>query len=243
MTVLLMSGLQIFNAHPALYWGDRSHFDHPILSIGNQNNAQGEDIGTSTIVGHTFNTTGILGESDDSDQAFPSWATLPGVQWLAMARRWHFFFAWIFAVNGAAYLLLTFLSLHFWRDLLPTGSDLRHIGRSIRQHLLLRFPKGDRARRYNVLQKLAYVAIILVFAPLMVLTGLTMSPRMDASFPFLLEVFGGRQSARTIHFISAFTILGFVFVHIAMVLVSGVWNNMRAMITGWFKIRGSNEIA
>ena len=77
----------------------------------------------------------------------------------------------------------------------------------------------------------------------MILAGLTMSPRLDASFPFLLTLFDGRQSARTIHFICAFAILGFVAIHVAMVLVSGVWNNMRSMITGWYAIRGGNEDA
>ena len=158
-----------------------------------------------------------------------------------MARRWHFFFAWLFVVNGAVYVSLTIFSRHLWRDLLPTRSDLAHIGRSIWDHMRLRFPKGEEAKRYNVLQKLAYLAVLFVLGPVMILTGLTMSPRLDASFPFLLTLFGGRQSARTIHFICAFSILGFVFVHIAMVLVSGVLNNMRSMITGWYAIRGGNE--
>jgi thiosulfate reductase cytochrome b subunit len=77
----------------------------------------------------------------------------------------------------------------------------------------------------------------------MILTGLTMSPRLDASFPFLLDLFGGRQSARTVHFCCAFAILAFVIVHVAMVLLSGVWNNMRSMITGWYGIRGGNEVS
>jgi len=246
MTVLLMSGLQIFNAHPALYWGSRSQFNDSILSIGEGKNAKGHAIGTTTFDGHTFNTTGFLGLSGDpadenSANAFPAWATLPSSQWLAMARRWHFFFAWLFVINGAIYLLLTILSRHLWRDLLPARWDFAHIGRSIWDHMRLRFPKGEEAKRYNVLQKLTYLAVLFGLGPLMVLAGLTMSPRLDASFPFLLTLFDERQSARTIHFICAFAIFGFVFVHVAMVLVSGVWNNMRSMITGWYAIRGSNE--
>jgi len=76
-----------------------------------------------------------------------------------------------------------------------------------------------------------------VLLPLMLLTGLTMSPGMDAGYPFLLEVFGGRQSARTIHFIAASGIVLFVVVHLVMVLITGVWNNLRSMITGRYVIK------
>ena len=155
-----------------------------------------------------------------------------------MGRRWHFFFAWLFVINGAIYLFLTVSGRHLWRDLLPTRWDFSHIGRAIWDHMRLRFPKGEEAKRYNVLQKLTYLVVIFALGPMMILAGLTMSPRLDAGFPFLLTLFDGRQSARTIHFICAFAILGFVFIHVVMVLVSGVWNNMRSMITGWYAIRG-----
>jgi thiosulfate reductase cytochrome b subunit len=243
MTVLLMSGLQIFNAHPALYWGDRSRFDQPILSIGAERDTQGHPMGVTMVGTHAFNTTGLLGVSGDpadeySIRAFPAWATLPGLQWLAMGRRWHFFFAWIFVVNAAAYATLTVASRHLWRDLLPSRSQLRRIGHSLWDHLRLRFPRGEEAKQYNVVQKLAYLVVILVLGPVTILAGLAMSPRLDASYPLLLDVFGGRQSARTIHFICAFSLLGFVLIHVAMVVVSGVWNNLRSMITGWYDLGG-----
>jgi hypothetical protein len=103
--------LQIFNAHPAL-----SRFDHPILSIGAAQDPQGRPVGVTTIGTHEFNTTGLLGASGDpadgySIRAFPAWATLPGAQWLAMGRRWHFFFAWIFVVNAATYGVLMVASV------------------------------------------------------------------------------------------------------------------------------------
>ncbi len=107
----------------------------------------------------------------------------------------------------------------------------------------LRFPKGDEAKRYNVLQKLAYLIVVFVLGPVMVLAGLTMSPRLDASYPILLEIFGGRQSARTIHFICAFSFLGFFVIHIVMVLLSGVFNNLRSMITGWYNLGENREHA
>jgi thiosulfate reductase cytochrome b subunit len=104
------------------------------------------------------------------------------------------------------------------------------------EHLKLRFPKGEAARRYNALQKIAYFTVIFILGPLVVLTGLTMSPTMDAAFPFLPWIFGGRQSARTIHFVCAFSFVAFFLVHIIMVVLSGTWNNFRSMITGRYNI-------
>ena len=119
--------------------------------------------------------------------------------------------------------------------------DEANIGASIREHARLNFPKGEEAKRYNVLQKLAYLAVALVLLPLMLLTGLAMSPGMDAAFPALLDVFGGRQTARTIHFISATAIVLFVVVHLVMVVLSGLWNNLRSMITGRYEIEPAEE--
>ena len=169
-------------------------------------------------------------------RGFPSWITLPSYRDLATGRRWHFFFAWAFVLNGLAYLAYSLWSGHVRRDLVPSRPQLRNIGHDIVEHIRLRFPKGEEAKRYNVLQKLAYLAVIFVLLPLVVLTGLTMSPGIDAAFPFLVDVFGGRQSARTIHFLCATGIVLFVIVHVGMVLVSGVWNNMRSMITGRYRI-------
>ncbi|HEY3918975.1 MAG TPA: cytochrome b/b6 domain-containing protein [Stellaceae bacterium] len=246
MTGLLMSGLQIFNAHPALYWGDYSDFDAPIFAIGEGQSAQGQVEGVTTIAGHSYNTTGLLGLSGDprdpdSARAFPSWATLPSDLWLARGRRWHFFFAWLFVVNGLVYGISSLIGRHLRRDLVPSSSELGHVGRSLWDHLRLRFPKGEDAKRYNVIQKLTYLLVAFVLGPVMILAGIAMSPRMDASYPILLEIFGGRQSARTIHFILAFSFLGFVFIHLVMVLVSGVWNNLRSMITGWYDIGDDHE--
>ena len=241
MTVLLMSGLQIFNAHPALYWGKRSDFDRPLLAMGAAQSSDGDDIGMTSVFGHEFVTTGVLGLSRDAqgnlrERGFPAWATLPSFQALALGRRWHFFFAWIFVINGVLYVVAAFLARHFWRDLVPSRDQLRHIGRSIRDHLRLRFPEGDEARQYNVLQKLTYLLVPFVLGPLIVLAGLAMSPHIDAGYPWLLAFFGGRQSARTIHFLCAFAFLAFVIIHIVMVLLSGVWNNLRSMITGWYDV-------
>lgn len=244
LLILLMSGLQIFNAHTHLYLGNRSDPAHAVLSMRSVQKPDGSYAGQTTIGNWTFDTTGVLGLSKgDGGQwearGFPSWITLPSYRDLATGRRWHFFFAWLFVINGLLYLTYTFFSGHLRRDLAPSGQQLGNIGHDVVQHLKLNFPKGEEAKHYNVLQKLAYLAVILVLLPLVVLTGLTMSPGLDAAFPFLVEIFGGRQSARTVHFLCATGIVMFVFVHVAMVLISGVWNNMRSMITGRYRIEAA----
>jgi thiosulfate reductase cytochrome b subunit len=246
LIILLMSGLQIFNAHPALYWGDKSTFARPLLFMGAVHGSSGQVKGITEIFGHKFDTTGVLGASKVEGQmtprGFPAWATIPSLQWLAMGRRWHFFFAWIFVANGLIYVLYSLLSRHFSRDLLPSGRDLKSLGRTAWNHLLFRFPKGEEAKHYNVLQKITYLIVMFGLLPLAVLTGLAMSPWIDAAFPWLPASFDGRQSARTIHFITAFSLVIFFLIHVFIVIVSGAWNNLRSMITGRYDIRESKDI-
>jgi thiosulfate reductase cytochrome b subunit len=158
-----------------------------------------------------------------------------------MGRLWHFLFAWLLVLNGAIFVVYAYWSRHAQRDLWPNGQDFRHLPREIADHARLRFPKGEAARHYNALQKMAYSFVIFIVGPLIVLTGLTMSPTMDAAFPQLLWIFGGRQTARTIHFICAFSFLGFFIVHMIMVVLSGTWNNIRSMITGRYVIEGRDH--
>jgi thiosulfate reductase cytochrome b subunit len=240
--VLVMSGLQIFNAHPALYWGQKATFDDPVMSLRSVPGPDNQPVGRTQILGASFNTTGVLGLSTvngrQAARGFPSWATLPSFQDLATGRRWHFFFAWLFVVNGVVYVLASLLSRHVWRDLVPSRAQLRGIGRSIWDHMRLRF---DHGRDYNVLQKLSYLLIVFVVLPLVILAGMAMSPGLDAAFPWLTEVFAGRQSARTVHFIAATLIVLFVLVHVIMVLISGVWNNLRSMITGRYAVQETGD--
>lgn len=242
LTLLLMSGLQIFNAHPALYWGQSSYSDRPaLLEMGAEPAADGKLRGVTEIFGRKLDTTGVLGLSRGMDgglveRGFPAWATLPSHQWLAMARRWHFFFAWILVINGVLYVTYSLYSRHFAADLLPTRRDWRSVGSSILDHLRLRHPRGEAARHYNVLQKLAYLVVIFVLLPFIVLMGLAMSPGMDSVLPGWVNVFGGRQGARTLHFFAAMAIVLFVFIHLFEVAITGAWNNIRSMITGRFAI-------
>jgi thiosulfate reductase cytochrome b subunit len=240
--LMLMSGLGIFNAHPHLYWGMDSDFDAPLLSMTARPGPDGEPHGVTQIGTHVFNTDGVLGASrvegaaPQSERAFPSWATIPGGQSLATARNWHLFFAWVFVLNGIAYLAFTVFSGHLRRDLVPSKTELRTIGSSLKDHLLFRHPAGEAAKRYNVLQNLTYLAVIFVVLPLVVLAGLGMSPRLDALFGGWVDILGGRQSARTLHFVAAFCLLAFVVVHVFEVIVTGLWNNLRSMITGYYRL-------
>lgn len=237
LLVLLMSGLQIFNAHPALYWGQDSSFDSPALAIGAMRGPDGHPMGVVRLYGHDFDTTGVLGLSRYDGQltqrAFPGWATLPGSQWLAMGRYWHFAAAWVFGSLLVLYLIYTLVSRARRRKLWPNADQWRGLPRTIGHHLRLRFP---READYNGLQKLSYLVVIFGLLPLMIATGLTMSPTMNSAWPWLLDVFGGRQSARTIHFICAFLLVGFFIIHLLLVLVSGVINNMRSMTTGGYVV-------
>lgn len=237
LIILIMSGLQIFNAHPALYWGDRSDRDQALLSIRPVQTESGEVKGITTILGHQFETTGVLGYSDGMRRAFPAWATIPSAKWLAMGRQWHLFFAWLFVVNGLMFTAYAFASRHATRDLAPTGRDWRSLGSSIKEHLTFRHATGEETKRYNVLQKLTYATVLFIVAPLIVLTGLAMSPTIDTAVPWLLTIFGGRQAARTIHFVACFSFVGFIVIHILHVVLTGCFNNIRSMVTGWFIVK------
>jgi thiosulfate reductase cytochrome b subunit len=239
--VLLMSGLQIFNAHPSLYWGKSSYDgDPPLLRMTARSTPDGERIGVTRIFGREFDTTGLFGLSREGgalkERGFPAWMTLPGPRWLAMGRRWHFFFAWIFVINGLLYLAYSLASRHVARDLLPQRTDWRTVGQSLIDHLRLRHPTGEAARRYNVLQKITYLIVVFVLLPLVVLMGLAMSPALDSVWPGWVDLVGGRQSARTLHFIAAWALVAFVLVHVFEVVISGAWNNLRSMITGRYRV-------
>ena len=241
LIILIMSGLQIFNAHPALYLGDRSDRDQPLLSIRPMKTESGEMRGITTILGYKFDTTGVLGYSDGKRRAFPEWATIPSAKVLAMGRQWHLFFAWVLVINGLFFTAYALISRHVTRDLVPSGKDLRGIGKAVKDHIVLRHPTGEEAKHYNVLQKLAYAGILFVVAPLIVLTGLAMSPTIDAAFPWLLTILGGRQTARTIHFVACFSFVGFIVIHVVQVILTGFFNNMRSMITGWFVVKQEHK--
>ncbi|MBD3730292.1 MAG: cytochrome b/b6 domain-containing protein [Sphingomonadales bacterium] len=199
VTILFMSGLNISNAHPRLYWG--------------QWGFAAEDAWLHV-------------------PRFPGWMTIPDYYSLAIARDWHVLMAWPFAL-GLLFMWVAMLANgHFRRDLRTTRAEWRPaaIRQDVIDHLKLKFE--HEGAKFNFLQKLAYGSVLGVLLPGMVLSGMAISPGMDAAWPILLDIFGGRQSARSIHFLFAWGIFGFFAIHIALVLLSGPVRQVRDMITG-----------
>ena len=207
--IMLMSGMMIFNAHEHLYWGEYgANPDRNWLTLG----------------------TGQL-------DTFPGWATIPSQYSLADARIWHLAFAWILLIGAPLYLLWSLFNGHLWHDLIFRRSELKpsHIWHDIKQHARLRFPTGAAALQYNVLQKGAYLGVLLVLLPLIILTGLAMSPGADAA-THVSALFGGRQTARSIHFLVAAGFAIFIVIHLVMVVLAGPFNEVRSMITGNYRL-------
>lgn len=232
--VMLMSGMMIFNAHPRLYWGQYgANFDHAWLEIGNHGVH-----GYLAVLGVEIPTTGVLGYVGGVADAFPPLVTLPSHYNLPVARLWHFLFAWVLAEGWTLFSIYALFSKHLWRDLLLKREELRpaSLWQDIMHHARLQFPRGEAARHYNPLQKLAYLGVLGFLIPAMVLTGLAMSPTMDAVWPWLLVISGGRQSARSIHFLCAAGLALFLLIHLAMVVLAGPVNELRSMITGWYRL-------
>ena len=169
---------------------------------------------------------------------FPGWMTIPSYYSLSGARRWHLAFAWLLVAALVVFVLVSLWNRHVQRDLAPRRAELkpRHIWGEIKAHARLRLPKGEAAARYNTLQKLSYAAVIFLLLPLLVLTGLAMSPAMGAAWPWLVEIFVGRQSARSIHFIAAAAVGLFILVHLGLVVLAGPVNEIGSMITGRFRL-------
>lgn len=235
LLVLLMSGLTIFNAHPRLYWGEYgANDDYAWMAIGSSDRSGYLRLGDTRI-----ETTGFLGNWQDSEGrtrtwAFPGWATIPSSYSLADGRRWHFFFAWIFAVGLALFMIRSFWNRHIQKDLTMRKDEWRptHIWRSLRDHTRISVIRQSWSEDYNVIQKLTYIGVIFILLPLMIFTGLAMSPAMDANWPVLTDLFGGRQSARSVHFLTAALLVLFFLIHMVMVLLSGPVRQIKAMILG-----------
>ena len=230
----------IFNAHPRLYWGEYgANSDYAWAAVGSSQSMGYVRLGETRI-----ETTGIIGNWRDSEGrvqtwAFPGWATIPSYYSLAEGRRWHFLFAWIFSVGLTLYMIASLLNRHFQKDLHIRRAEWRpaHIWRDIKNHARLRFQERglhqpDNGNPYNILQKFSYIGVIFILLPLMIFTGLAMSPAMDANWPWLTDVFGGRQSARSIHFVGMFFLVLFFIVHMIALLLAGPFKQTWAMIAG-----------
>lgn len=209
--ILLGSGLMILNAHGQLYWGEYgANYDRPWFKLI-----------------WFFDTARV-----------PGWLTIPSTYNLALARRWHLFFALVLGFALLAYMIVSLINRHFQRDLRIRRSELSrgHLIADFRSHLALRFHDPENPRAYNIFQKISYAGVIFVLLPLVIFTGLAMSPGMNAAWPWLLDIFGGRQSARSIHFIVAMLLALFIIVHLALVILAGPLNELRSMLTGKWRV-------
>ncbi len=236
--VLVMSGLQIFNASPQLDASDKSDPARRVLAIGARTGDDGTPVGVTRVFDREFTTTHVLGYTSDgmggeAVRAFPGWITLPGYQSLADGRRWHLFFAWVMTVAGAAY----FVAGVARRDLallVLRPSDIPKLLPMQLYYLRLR-PEPPPHGKYNPMQKAAYTLVLFVFAPAIVLSGLALSPGVDALFGPLTTLMGGRQFARLWHFVFTLALVGFFGVHLFLVASTGVANNLRSMIDGRYR--------
>ncbi|WP_324827072.1 cytochrome b/b6 domain-containing protein [Qipengyuania zhejiangensis] len=163
---------------------------------------------------------------------FPDWMTIPGYYSLSIARDWHILVAWPFAVGLLFMWVAMIANRHFRRDIETRPEDWRAsaIKHDIAKHL--RFDFEPETGKYNFLQKVAYGLVLGVFLPMMIATGIAISPGMEPTFGWMVDLLGGRQSARSLHFIFAFAIAAFFVVHLVLVVLAGPIHQIRGMITG-----------
>jgi thiosulfate reductase cytochrome b subunit len=230
--------------HPALYLGDDGHKGVPSLLSVSPGGAPNRPLRSTLQIGrHVFDSTGILGfrytiDGEQADLALPLGLVFPPSGELGLARGWHFLMAWVLLVNIAIYVIFGIATGHFRRNFVPTMAQLRPsaILRDLWDHVRLKRPRGVSARSYNLLQRLTYGLVVFVLVPLQVLSGLTMSSSFGAIAPQLYDFFGGRQSARTVHFVIMVGLVVFFLVHMMQVFVAGVRNEVGSMITGRFTV-------
>ena len=204
---LLISGVEIVISHPRFYWGETGNDLTPTL------------FKLPIPASRALVPTGYGYALPDQN----GWS-----------RSLHFQAAWVVLLTGLLYTIFGLSTGHWRRNLLPGGADLswRAFSAAFASHLRFERPSGAEAWSYNLLQRLAYLFVIFVLFPLVIWTGLAMSPAFVSAFPATVTVLGGQQSARTIHFFVSLALLLFLLVHVVMVWLAGFWSRMRAMITG-----------
>jgi thiosulfate reductase cytochrome b subunit len=247
LVVLLMTGLLIFDIHPHLYWGEEGHTGVPAFVSLSGTHLDRKVPQTDLQIGSRhWDVTGILGSviDDGFGGKYLLAAAAPADWQFGATRGWHFAFAWILGLSLPLYGLYLLASGRLNKMLLPTRGDLRlrSIASEFWQHLCLKRARGESARHYNLLQKVSYLFVIFVLIPTLVLSGLTMSNAITAAFPDLIALFGGRQSARSVHFLAAMILVSFVLVHVFQVFVAGFFNLMRSMITGRFVVDRKDSV-
>ena len=218
-----VTGVFILAVHPRLYWGEVGNDLMPaLLEIPiSDNHRPGE-----------FEQT--VSFTDVSDTAFSANRTYEIFNQNGWGRSLHFLAAWFIVIVGLFYLLAGLISGHIKRDLVPGVRELapRALWQDLKIHVALQFGSAGGGPPYGLLQRCAYASVAFVALPLMLITGLAMSPAVTAAFPILLDVFGGYQSARTIHFFGFAALVLFLVVHVAMVVLTGFRQQLRAMLLG-----------
>ncbi len=243
LILLVMSGFAIFNAAPYLDASDYSNPAHRVLAMGSIDGPNGSHIGVVDVFGHRIRTTHLLGYTDDGQggeatRGFPGWITWPAYQDLAGARVWHFFFGWIMVLAGTIYLVFGVFRKEL-ALLIVRPSDFPKMWPMQAYYLRLRKDPPPHGK-YNPLQKAGYTVVIFVLVPFVVLTGLALSPGVDAFAGPLTTLLGGRQFARTWHFAATIALVIFTLGHVFLVASTGAINNMRSMTLGTYRL-GKNE--
>jgi thiosulfate reductase cytochrome b subunit len=204
---LLITGMEILISHPRFYWGETGNvLTQPLFQI-------------PIPASRSLVKTGYNYVMPDQN----GWS-----------RALHFQSAWIVVLTGLLYGIYGLVAGHFWKNLFPTKGDLswRALSATFASHLRFQRPTEAEALSYNVLQRLAYVFVIFVLFPLVIWTGLALSPAFNAAFPWFVNFLGGRQSARTLHFFVSLALVLFLLVHVGMVWLAGFRSRTGAMITG-----------
>ncbi len=204
---LLVSGFGILISHPRFYWGETGNINTaPLFKI-------------PIPASRNLVPTGYG-------------YTLPDLN--GWGRYLHFQAAWIVVLTGILYIFYSLLTGHLWKDLFPDKADFswRVFSNEIASHLRFARPPAAEAWSYNLLQRIAYLFVILILFPLVIWTGLAMSPAFVSAIPATVTVFGGQQSARTIHFFVTLALLLFLLIHLVMIALAGFWSRTQPMITG-----------
>jgi thiosulfate reductase cytochrome b subunit len=220
---LAVTGILILMVHPRLYWGEAGNDLMPaLIELPISANHQPDNLERTTIF------TEIAGQPVSAYRKFIQFNQN------GWARSLHFLAGWFLVFAGFLYVLTGMFTGHMWRNLLPGVRELEpaRLGQEIRKYLRFDFAGSGGGPPYGLIQKLSYSIVVLIALPLMLITGLTMAPAVTAGFPWLLDVFGGYQSARTVHFFGFAILVLFLLIHVALVIVTGFRRQLRAMVLG-----------
>ena len=204
---LLVTGVEIVVSHPRFYWGEVGNVNTPVL---------------------------FKIPIPASRNLVPSGYGYVMPDQNGWSRYLHFQSAWVLVLVGVLYVCVGVFNGHFRRNVFPATSDVspKSLANSFVQHLRFARPGPEEAWSYNVLQRLAYLMVIFILFPMIIWTGLAMSPSFVSVFPSAVNILGGQQSARTVHFFLTLALVLFLLVHLLMVILAGFWGRLRAMITG-----------